>query len=344
MKEINTKDAVGHVLCHDITQIVKDKVKGVAFKKGHVVREEDIDTLLSLGKDHLYVWEKKKGMLHENEAAIILKDICKNEYMEESDVKEGKIELSASIDGLFKINVDKLREVNALGEMMIATRHQNFPVKKGDKLAGTRIIPLIIEEEKMKKAKELCCDEPILSIKPFVHKKVGIVTTGNEVFYGRIKDTFGPVIIEKVEEFDVEVLGQAIVNDDPKNITNAILEFIEKGADMVLCTGGMSVDPDDKTPKAIKDTGADIVSYGAPVLPGAMMLVSYYKNDDKLIPIIGLPGCVMYAKRTIFDLILPRIMADEIITKNDLSRLGIGGLCLNCHVCNYPNCGFGKGI
>jgi len=344
MKEINTKDAVGHVLCHDITQIVKDKVKGVAFKKGHVVREEDIDTLLSLGKDHLYVWEKKKGMLHENEAAIILKDICKDEYMEESDVKEGKIELSASIDGLFKINVDKLREVNALGEMMIATRHQNFPVKKGDKLAGTRIIPLIIEEEKMKKAKELCCDEPILSIKPFVHKKVGIVTTGNEVFYGRIKDTFGPVIIEKVEEFDVEVLGQAIVNDDPNNITNSILEFIEKGADMVLCTGGMSVDPDDKTPKAIKDTGADIVSYGAPVLPGAMMLVSYYKNDDKLIPIIGLPGCVMYAKRTIFDLILPRIMADEIITKNDLSRLGIGGLCLNCHVCNYPNCGFGKGI
>ncbi|WP_419725822.1 molybdopterin-binding protein [Terrisporobacter petrolearius] len=344
MKEINTKDAVGHVLCHDITQIVKDKVKGVAFKKGHVVREEDIDTLLSLGKDHLYVWEKKKGMLHENEAAIILKDICKDEYMEESDVKEGKIELSASIDGLFKINVDKLREVNALGEMMIATRHQNFPVKKGDKLAGTRIIPLIIEEEKMKKAKELCCDEPILSIKPFVHKKLGIVTTGNEVFYGRIKDTFGPVIIEKVEEFDVEVLGQAIVNDDPNNITNSILEFIEKGADMVLCTGGMSVDPDDKTPKAIKDTGADIVSYGAPVLPGAMMLVSYYKNDDKLIPIIGLPGCVMYAKRTIFDLILPRIMADEIITKNDLSRLGIGGLCLNCHVCNYPNCGFGKGI
>ncbi|UPA30665.1 molybdopterin-binding protein [Terrisporobacter glycolicus] len=344
MKEIKTKDAVGHVLCHDITQIVKDKVKGVAFKKGHVVKEEDIDTLLSLGKDHLYVWEKKEGMLHENEAAIILKNICKNEYMEESDVKEGKIELSASIDGLFKINVDKLREVNALGEMMIATRHQNFPVKKGDKLAGTRIIPLIIEEEKMKKAKELCCDGPILSIKPFVHKKVGIVTTGNEVFYGRIKDTFGPVVTEKVEEFDVELLGQAIVNDDPKNITNAILEFIEKGADMVLCTGGMSVDPDDKTPKAIKDTGAYIVSYGAPVLPGAMMLVSYYKNNDKLIPIIGLPGCVMYAKRTIFDLILPRIMADEIITKNDLSRLGLGGLCLNCHVCNYPNCGFGKGI
>lgn len=344
MKEINTKDAIGQVLCHDITQIIKDKVKAVAFKKGHVVREEDIDILLSLGKDHLYVWEKKEGILHENEAAIILRDICKNKYMEESEVKEGKIELSSSIDGLLKINTDILKKVNSFGEMMIATRHQNFPVKKGEKIAGTRIIPLTIEEEKMNKVKELCGKEPIFTIKPFVHKKVGVVTTGNEVFYGRIKDTFGPVIIEKVKEFDVEVLGQKIVNDDPKNITNAVLEFIEKGADMVLCTGGMSVDPDDKTPKAIKDTGAEIVSYGAPVLPGAMMLVSYYKNNDKLIPILGLPGCVMYAKRTVFDLILPRIMVDEKITKDDLSNLGLGGLCLNCDICHYPNCGFGKGV
>lgn len=344
VKEINTKDAVGHVLCHDITQIIKDEVKGVAFKKGHVVRKEDISTLLSLGKEHLYVWEKMDGMLHENEAAMILRDICKNKYMEESDVKEGKIELFSTIDGLLKINVDKLTEINSLGEMMIATRHQNFPVKKGDKLAGTRIIPLVIEEEKMKKAKQLCNDNPILSVKPFVHKKVGIVTTGSEIFYGRIKDAFGPVVIEKMKEFDVEVLGQTIVNDEPVNITNAILEFIEKGANMILCTGGMSVDPDDKTPKAIKDTGADIISYGAPVLPGAMMLVAYYKGNDSLIPIIGLPGCVMYAKRTVFDLILPRIMADEEIAKDDLSKLGLGGLCLNCDVCHYPNCGFGKGV
>ena len=283
-------------------------------------------------------------MLHENDAAQILRDICKNEYMEESDVKEGKIEIIAGIDGLLKIDVDKLRAVNSLGEMMIATRHENFPVKKGDKLAGTRIIPLIIEEEKMKKAKELCGDEPILSIKPFVHKKVGIVTTGNEVFYGRIKDTFGPVVMDKVKEFDAEILGQTIVNDDPKNITSAILDFINDGADMILCTGGMSVDPDDKTPKAIKDTGAEIISYGAPVLPGAMLLLSYYKENNKNIPIIGLPGCVMYAKRTIFDLILPRVMSDEVITRDDLSKLGLGGLCLNCETCHYPNCGFGKGV
>ena len=344
MNQVKTKDAVGHVLCHDITQIVKDKVKGVAFKKGHVVKEEDIDILLSLGKDHLYVWEKKDGMLHENEAALILRDICKNEYMDESDIKEGKIELRASIDGLLKIDAEKLKAVNSLGEMMIATRHQNIAVKKGDKLAGTRIIPLIIEEEKMKKAKDLCGDTPILEIKPFVNKKVGIVTTGNEVFYGRIKDTFGPVVMEKVKEFNADILGQTIVNDQAENITNAIMEFIKNGADMVLCTGGMSVDPDDKTPKAIKDTGAEVISYGAPVLPGAMMMVAYYKNNDKLIPIIGLPGCVMYSKRTVFDLVLPRIMADEIISRDDLSKLGLGGLCLSCDICTYPNCGFGKGV
>lgn len=344
MNQVKTKDAVGHVLCHDITQIVKDKVKGVAFKKGHVVKEEDIDVLLSLGKDHLYVWEKKDGMLHENEAALILRDICKNEYMDESDIKEGKIELRASIDGLLKIDAEKLKAVNSLGEMMIATRHQNIAVKKGDKLAGTRIIPLIIEEEKMKKAKDLCGDTPILEIKPFVNKKVGIVTTGNEVFYGRIKDTFGPVVMEKVKEFNADILGQTIVNDQAENITNAIMEFIKNGADMVLCTGGMSVDPDDKTPKAIKDTGAEVISYGAPVLPGAMMMVAYYKNNDKLIPIIGLPGCVMYSKRTVFDLVLPRIMADEIISRDDLSKLGLGGLCLSCDICTYPNCGFGKGV
>lgn len=343
MLVIDTKDAVGHVLCHDITQIVKDKVKGVAFKKGHIVREEDINVLLSLGKDHLYVWEKQEGMLHENEAAVILKDACKSEYMEESPVKEGKIELISTIDGLLKIDVDRLKKINSIENMMIATRHNNTPIKKGDKLAGTRIIPLVIEEEKMNIVKNIGGNDPIIKIKPYVHKKVGIVTTGNEVFHGRIKDTFGPVVIDKVKEFDVDIIGQTIVDDNPENITNSILDFIKNGADMVLCTGGMSVDPDDKTPKAIKDTGARVVSYGAPVLPGAMLLCAYYEKDNKNIPIIGLPGCVMYAKRTIFDLILPRIMADEVITKEDLSKLGLGGLCLNCDVCTYPNCGFGKG-
>ena len=344
MKCVKPQDAVGHVLCHDITQIIKDVKKGTAFRKGHIVTEEDIPVLLSLGKDNLYIWEKTEGILHENEAAEYLRDICMNENMIQSEVKEGKIELIAEIDGLLKIDVDKLRAVNSLGEMMIATRHTNTTVKKGDKLVGTRIIPLLIEQEKMEKAKEVAGDRPILSLIPFKKKKVGIVTTGNEVFYGRIKDTFGPVVAEKVKEFGADVIGQTIVNDDMEKITKAVEEFIEQGADMVLCTGGMSVDPDDKTPGAIKNTGARIVSYGAPVLPGAMMLLAYYEKDGRELPIVGLPGCVMYAKRTVFDLVLPRLMADDMVTSDDLAGLGLGGLCLSCDVCTFPNCGFGKGV
>lgn len=343
MKKIATADAVGHVLCHDITQIIKDKTKGPVFRKGHIVTEEDIPVLLSVGKEHLFVWEKKEGMLHEDEAAQILFDICCGEGMSGSEAKEGKIELTAEMDGLLKIDRKKLKAINSLGEMMIATRNGDFPVKKGDKLAGTRIIPLIIEEEKMNRAKELAGEEAILQILPFRPKKAGIVTTGNEVFSGRIKDTFGPVIREKLAEYPTEVLGQTLSNDKKENITKAIMEYIDQGADLICCTGGMSVDPDDCTPGAIMDTGARIVSYGAPVLPGAMLLVAYYEKDGKNIPILGLPGCVMYAKRTIFDLVLPRIMADDPITPEDLAALGEGGLCLNCKTCTFPNCGFGKG-
>ncbi|WP_252243622.1 MULTISPECIES: molybdopterin-binding protein [unclassified Clostridium] len=339
MKLIDTKNSVGHVLCHDITQIIKDVKKGTAFRKGHIVTEEDIPVLLSLGKDHLYVWEKKEGFFHENEAAEVLLKICKNDNMTNSEVKEGKIELIASREGLLKIDIDKLKKINMLDEIIIATRHNNTIVKKGDKLAGMRVIPLIIDGKKLESAKKIGESVPIIELKNFVKKKVGIVTTGNEVYYGRIKDTFSPVIKEKLSKFDVEIIGQTIVNDDTDNITNAIRSYIDKGANMVICTGGMSVDPDDLTPSAIKSTGAKIISYGAPVLPGAMFLLSYY-NDN--IPILGLPGCVMYAKQTIFDLVLPRIMADEKISKDDLASLGHGGLCLSCEKCTYPNCGFGK--
>lgn len=344
MKQIKTVDAVGHVLSHDITQIIKDERKGVLFKKGHIIREEDIPKLLSVGKENIYILEKQEGMLHENEAAEILYSICGNKYMKPTDVSEGKIEVIADADGLFKLDVERLYKINSLGEMMIATRHGNTAVKRGDKLAGTRVIPLIIEEYKMEKAQKIGAGKPIMEIMPFKHKKVGIVTTGSEVFSGRIKDTFGPVIIEKFSEFDVQILGQKIVDDNRKEITDAVLSFIGQGADIVVCTGGMSVDPDDNTPGAIMDTGAEIITYGAPVLPGAMLLMSYYDNQGSKIPVVGLPGCVMYAKRTIFDLILPRIMADDIIKKSEIDKLGQGGLCLNCSVCKYPNCGFGKGM
>lgn len=342
MKLIKTEEAVGHVLCHDITQIVPGVIKDAVFRKGHIVREEDLPVLLSIGKEHLYVWEKKAGMLHEDEAAAVLRDICMGEYMQAGEPKEGKIEIRALTDGLLKIRTDRLRAVNQLGEMMIASVHGNFPVKKGDKICATRIIPLIIEEEKMQAAKELAGEEPLFEILPFTHKKIGIVTTGSEVFKGRIEDAFGPAIRRKLAEYDTEVIRQVIVDDSMQDICDAVLDFIEKGADMVLCTGGMSVDPDDRTPGAIRQTGARIISYGAPVLPGAMFLLAYYEKNGTNIPILGLPGCVMYAKRTIFDLVLPRILAGDILQPEDLGSYGEGGLCLNCEVCHFPNCGFGK--
>lgn len=339
MKLIDTKDAVGHVICHDMTQIIKDVKSGVVFRKGHVIREEDIPVLLSIGKDHIYIWEKQQGMLHENEAAEILCDLCKNVNISRTEVKEGKIELIAQDDGLFKLDKERLEQINSLGDIIISTRHSDFPVKKGDKLAGTRVIPLVIAEEKLMRAVEIAGDKPLFNILPFKRKKVGIVTTGNEVFYGRIKDQFGPVIRGKFSEYDVSVIGQKILGDHTEHISEAIIEFINEGADLVVCTGGMSVDPDDTTPSAIKRTGAEIVSYGAPVLPGAMFLMAYY---DHRIPIMGLPGCVMYNGRTIFDLILPRVLADDRMKYEDFIKYGHGGMCLKCQQCYFPNCGFGK--
>lgn len=342
MKLIRTEDAVGSVLCHDLTQIIKGVTKDAVFRKGHIVQPEDIPVLLSIGKEHLYVWEADESMLHENDAARILVDLCKSEGMSESAVKEGKIELAAAVDGLFKVDSKRLQLVNSFGQMMIATRHGNTPVQKGDKLCGTRIIPLVIEKEKMQRVQELCGAEPLLKLLPYKIKRAAVLATGSEVFHGRIKDTFTPVIEAKLAEFGVDVIHKEILDDAPEQITAAIKSAIEeKGAELVLCTGGMSVDPDDQTPLAIKNTGARIVSYGAPVLPGAMFLLAYY--GEAQVPVLGLPGCVMYAKRTIFDLALPRVLARDLITAEELAALGEGGLCLNCDVCTYPACGFGKG-
>ena len=344
MKLIKTEDAVGSVLCHDITQIIPGVVKDAVFRKGHVVTEEDIPVLLSVGKEHLYVWEKQEGMLHENDAAEILRQVCQGEHMHASEPKEGKIDLTAEADGLLKIDRKKLNAVNGMGQIVIASRHGDFPVKKGDKIAGMRVVPLVIEEEKMDRVKEISGDEPIFRLLPFRRMKAGIVTTGSEVYHGRIEDKFTPVVKEKLEEYSVEVLGNTLCDDRPEMVEDAIGEWIAKGADLVVCTGGMSVDPDDRTPLAIRNVSDEVITYGAPVLPGAMFMLAYHYGGSRetCIPVMGLPGCVMYAKRTIFDLVLPRIVAGEKLCAEDFSVLGEGGLCLNCPVCTFPNCGFGK--
>ena len=345
MKLINTVDAVGHVLCHDMTRIIPGEEKGPLFRKGHVVTEKDIPLLLSIGKEHLYVWEMNDDMLHEDEAAAVLRDICTGDsaMFETTLPKEGKIEILAACNGLLKIDHTKLNKINSLGEMMIATVHGDFPVKKGDKLAGTRVIPLVIEKSKMNEAKAVAGEEPVLRLLPIKPLSYGIVTTGSEVYKGLIEDKFGPVLKHKMDEYNCKFVRQIILDDNKEQITKAILELAsEDRCDVVLVSGGMSVDPDDRTPAAIRDTGADIVSYGAPVLPGAMFLLSYLSVEGRTVPVMGLPGCIMYAARTVFDLTLPRVLAGERLTASGLAAYGEGGLCLNCDVCHFPNCGFGK--
>lgn len=340
MKVIHTKDAVGHILCHDITQIIPGETKGPVFRKGHVVREEDIPVLLSVGKEHLYVWENDPSMLHENEAAAVLEMLARGEGLDASEAKEGKIDLYAKYDGLLKLNRKTLRLLNSMGEIAIAVRHGDTPVKAGDKIAGMRVVPLQIKKEKMEEAKRVCENErPICSVLPFRSYRAGIVTTGSEVFHGRIQDRFTPVVIKKLAEYGIETIGHVIVDDKPDLVTEAIESWISQNVDMVICTGGMSVDPDDRTPLAIRNATDEVITYGAPVLPGSMFMLAY--KDQ--IPVMGLPGCVMYSKKTIFDIVLPHIAAGDRMTEDDFSCLGEGGLCTDCPVCTYPNCGFGKG-
>ena len=327
MKLIRTEDAVGHVLCHDLTQIIKGVTKDARFRKGHVVTEEDIPVLLSIGKEHLYVWEMDEGMLHENEAADVLREICQNKYMKATEPKEGKINLLAECDAVLKIKREKLFGINSCGEMMIATKRGDLPVKKGQVFAGMRVIPLVIEKEKMEKAREIAGSEPILSLLPIKPKKAAILATGSEIYKGRIPDSFTPVVEEKLKEYGSSVIIKKILDDNPEMTTAAIREAVDEGAEIVCVTGGMSVDPDDRTPLAIRSTGAEVVTYGAPVLPGAMMMLAYLtKEDGGAVPVVGLPGCVMYAKKTIFDLVLPRLLADDRIKAEELYALGEGGL------------------
>ena len=340
MKLIPVQEAVGHVLCHDLTRIVRGEFKGPQFRKGHVVTEEDIPMLLSMGKEHLYVWEMEPGMLHENDGAEALCALCFGENMARSEVKEGKIELTATCDGLFRVDTARLTAVNMIEELMIATRHSNTPVKAGDKLCGTRVIPLVIREKKLQAAREAAGYKPLLEVLPYRRKTVGVVTTGSEVFHGRIQDTFTPVIVDKLRAYGMEMTVHELSDDGMDNIVAAIEKVRKAGVDLVLCTGGMSVDPDDNTPGAIKTSGAKIVTYGAPVLPGAMFLLGYYDDGT---PVMGLPGCVMYAGATIFDLILPRVAADVPVTRAEIAAMGNGGLCLGCQECRYPICPFGKG-
>lgn len=324
MKEIPVAEAVGHILCHDLTQIIVGVSKDARFRKGHIVTEDDIPVLRSMGKEHLFVWEKNENMLHEDEGAEVLAQAAMGAYLEKSVPKEGKIELKALIDGMLKIDTGRLFQINMLGEVMIAAHRNYIPVQKGQTVAGMRVIPLVVSKEKMSSVSEIAdASNPIISILPYQIKTCTILVTGHEVLTGLIEDTFTPVLQTKLAAYGVTVQTVVKTGDDVQTITSEIQKAQAAGSGMILCTGGMSVDPDDKTPAAIRASGARIISYGAPVLPGAMMLLAYSGG----IPICGLPGCVMYAKRTIFDRLLPRILAQDPISVEDIAALGEGGLC-----------------
>jgi molybdenum cofactor synthesis domain-containing protein len=338
-KSIPLEDAINTVLAHDITQIIPGEFKGPAFKKGHIIREEDIPRLLDMGKKNIYVVDLADGFIHENEAAERIANAVAGEGIKFSEPSEGRVNLLAINAGLLKIDSKTLLEINSIEDIVLATIHSNQQVRPDTALAGTRIIPLATNEEKILQVEKICGENyPVIEVKPFRNLKVGIITTGSEVFSGRIKDKFGPVLRKKFSELNCEVVKQVFVSDEIELTVRSIKELIDEGVDMVALTGGMSVDPDDQTPASIRASGARVVTYGAPVLPGAMFMLAYIGD----IPVVGLPGCVMYHRASIFDLIVPMLIAGEEVTREYIVSLGHGGYCSTCKECRYPVCGFGK--
>jgi molybdenum cofactor synthesis domain-containing protein len=339
MKKIKVEDAVGTILAHDMTRIVRGEFKGVGFKKGHVVRKEDIPELLKIGKRSLYVLNLSGDELHEDDAALRIARAVAGSNLEWTQPCEGKTSIISKVDGLLKVDVPNLLEINRMESIVLATIKNNFPCKKGQIVAGTRIIPLVIPAKNIEHL-ENHTDKtaPILQVKPFKKIKVGAVVTGSEIYNGLITDDFGPTIGKKLQEFGCTVVKKIIVSDDIESISKAVLELQALGCEMIVTTGGLSVDPDDVTRQGVARTGAEISFYGSPVLPGAMFMFAHLQG----IPILGLPACVFYSKQTVFDLLLPRILAGEEILEDDIAGMGHGGLCMDCKVCHFPVCPFGR--
>jgi molybdenum cofactor synthesis domain-containing protein len=339
IKKISVHDAVGTVLAHDITRIVPGQVKGVGFKKGHIVLEGDVPELLKLGKRHLYVLDLPPDHLHEDDAALrIAKAIC-GECLRWTAPQEGKSSIISSADGLLKIDVGGLLAANRMDDIIIATLKTNTACKEGQIVAGTRIIPLTISTHQIENLERMALKAgPIIRVRPFRRLKVGGVVTGSEIKEGLIKDGFEEFVRSKLEAYGCQLMKKIVVSDDPDAIAAAILELRDLACDLILTTGGLSVDPDDVTRQGVARTGAEKIFYGSPVLPGAMFL--YARLGE--IPIMGLPACVYFYPTTVFDLLLPRVLADDPITPDDIAAMGHGGLCLQCKTCRFPVCPFGK--
>jgi hypothetical protein len=338
---INVEDAVGTILAHDITEIRRGEFKGPAFRKGHKVRESDICHLQRLGKRHLFALEIEEGYLHENDAAVAMANAFGgNGVTWQGEPKEGKINLVAAQDGLFKANVEALTEINLLEEVMCASRHNNFPVREGETIAALRAIPLVIRAEVVDRVVAIVRSHGgLFQVKPLRRARAGIVITGNEVFSHLIEDQFELVLRRKMDKIGSEVVGVTFAPDDAECIVRKIRRLLSEGADLLLITGGMSVDPDDVTRQAVVEAGGTDILYGAPVLPGAMFMIATIGS----VTVLGVPACGLYHEITILDLVLPRVLSGERLTRKDIAALGHGGLCLHCEECRYPRCPLGKG-
>ena len=332
--------SVGTILAHDITEIRPGQFKGPAFKKGHIIREADVPHLKRVGKEHLYVLHLEQGEVHEDDAAVRLATaLAGRGVFFDPHPSEGKIQLKASHRGLFKVDVVALTRINLVPDISCSARHTNSVVEKGDVICGVRAIPLIIDEENLQVAEKIALAvDDFFSVKPFFSPRTGIVITGNEVFSGLIDDKFAPIIRKKLQSYDCSIMGIVFAPDDRQRIASEINQYLQNGAEMIVVAGGMSVDPDDITRVAIADAGAEDVVYGTPVLPGAMFLYGRFGE----VPVMGLPACVLFFRATVLDLILPRVLAGERITREDLAAMAHGGMCLECEPCHFPRCSFGK--
>lgn len=337
MKKINVENAVGMELCHDITAMY-DGFKGAAFKRGHTIREEDIPKLLDYGKSTVFVWEENAGEIHEEDAARRMAAMAPVKSAHYTEPSEGKVLLMADERGMLRVNTELLRKINLIGDITISTLPDHYPVEKGTRLASMRIVPLVTQEEQIIEAETLCSQRKLLDLLPYKHRKIGVVITGSEVYNGRIKDKFEPVVRAKMQAYPSEIVGITICDDDLDMIVRAARTHLDAGANFLIFTGGMSVDPDDLTPSAIRALGADIVSHGVPSQPGNMTLVAYLGD----VAILGVPGAAISLPITIFDVLLPQIFAGEKVTKEELVNLGSGGLCQLCKNCHWPNCTFGR--
>lgn len=338
-QKIPIKDAVGTILAHDLTRIVPGKSKGAAYRKGHIVQKDDIPELLKMGKAHLYVLDLSGGLLHEDDAALRIASAVCGDNLSWTQPKEGKSSMLAECDGLLKVDVDKLLQINRLDDIIVSTLKNTYPCKKSQIIAATRIIPLVIPEDRIAELEQIThAGGPVLQVRPFRKLKFGGVVTGSEIHSGLIKDGFDRFVARKAKQFGCEMIKKIVVPDDTDAIANAIRELYDIGCELILTTGGLSVDPDDVTRRGVRKSGAAIINYGSPVLPGAMVL---YAKRDK-VPILGLPACVFYYQTSIYDILLPRILADEPITKDTFAEMGHGGLCLDCEECRYPTCSFGR--